>query len=128
MSSTPEPRIESVYTVGVPVSDQDRAVEFYVGTLGLAKLADAPVPNLGGRWIVVAPPESSTTLALVPASDSTPAGVPTGIRFATSDPATLRTDLAAKGVDVGDLLEWPGIPPMFTLRDPDGNGFSVTGT
>jgi catechol 2,3-dioxygenase-like lactoylglutathione lyase family enzyme len=128
MASTQEPRIESVFTVGVPVSDQDRALDFYVRTLGMTTLMDAPVENLGGRWIVVAPEGSPTTLALVPASDATPAGVPTGVRFATSDAAGLRTALAGQGLDVGELLEWPGIPPMFTLRDPDGNGFSVTET
>jgi catechol 2,3-dioxygenase-like lactoylglutathione lyase family enzyme len=128
MASSQEARIESVFTVGVPVTDQDRALDFYVGTLGLRTVMDAPLENLGGRWIVLAPPQPSTTLALVPASEATPAGVPTGIRFATSDAAGLRTALATQGVEVGELLEWPGIPPMFTVRDPDGNGFSVTET
>jgi lactoylglutathione lyase len=24
-------------------------------------------------------------------------------------------------VDADDLLTWPGVPPMFTFRDQDGN-------
>lgn len=126
MASARDPRIESVHTVGVPVSDQDRALRFYGEVLGMRTLMDAPVPNLGGRWIVVAPEGSPTTLALVPANESTPAGVPTGVRFGTSDAAALHEHLAAQGVDVAELLQWPGVPAMFTLRDPDGNGFSVT--
>jgi lactoylglutathione lyase len=30
-------KITGVRTVGIPVTDQDRALEFYVGTLGLEK-------------------------------------------------------------------------------------------
>jgi lactoylglutathione lyase len=59
--------ITGVRTIGVPVTDQDRAVEFYVGTLELDKRLDVPVEQLGGRWIEVAPPGSTTTIALVPA-------------------------------------------------------------
>ena len=35
--------ITAVATVGIPVTDQDRALEFYVDTLGLDKRMDAPV-------------------------------------------------------------------------------------
>ena len=44
-----------IRTVGVPVTDQDRAVTFYTETLGFELLMDAPLPQFGGRWIVVAP-------------------------------------------------------------------------
>jgi lactoylglutathione lyase len=55
-------RITGVYTVGVPVTDQDRALEFYVDTLGLEKRLDTPVEQFGGRWIesrLQAPPSQS---------------------------------------------------------------------
>ncbi len=126
MAGRTKGRILGVYTVGVPVTDQDRAVEFYVGTLGFEKLMDAPVEQFGGRWIVVAPPGSATTVALVPAGEGLPAGVQTGIRLATDDAAALHADLAARGVEVDELLTWPGVPPMFAVRDQDGNGFSIT--
>jgi catechol 2,3-dioxygenase-like lactoylglutathione lyase family enzyme len=35
--------ITGIRTAGVPVTDQDRAVEFYLGTLGLDQHVDAPV-------------------------------------------------------------------------------------
>jgi catechol 2,3-dioxygenase-like lactoylglutathione lyase family enzyme len=73
-------RITGVGTVGVPVTDQDRALQFYVGKLGFEKRRD--IPFGAGRWIEVAPPGSpttTTTIALVPA------GVPAGIRLATRE-------------------------------------------
>ena len=117
--------ITAVRTVGVPVRDQDRALEFYVGTLGFEKRLDAPLPQLGGRWIVVAPPESDATIALVPARDEIPAGVETGIRLGSRDAEADHGRLRAAGVDVGELLRWQGVPPMFGLRDPDGNGLEI---
>ena len=72
-------QITGVHTVGVPVTDQDRAIDFYVGTLGFDKRIDA---DMGGdrRWIEVAPGGSATTIALVAAHEGVPAGVDTGIR------------------------------------------------
>jgi lactoylglutathione lyase len=117
--------ITGVRTIGVHVTDQDRAVDFYVGTLGLEKRLDAPVEQLGGRWIEVAPPGSATTIALVPAGPGATTGAETGIRLTTADAASLHKDLVARGVDVGELLRWDGVPPMFALRDPDGNGLEI---
>lgn len=125
MSRQSRTGIAGIGTVAVPVTDQDRAVEFYVGTLGLDLRMDTPVEQLGGRWIVVAPPAAVTTIALQPASEARPAGVETGIRLTTGDAAALHAELRERGVDVGELMAWPGVPPMFTFRDPDGNTLVV---
>jgi lactoylglutathione lyase len=117
-------RITQVHTVGVPVRDQDLALEFYVGKLGFAKRMDVPYGD-GQRWIEVAPPGSVTTIALVPAGEGIPAGVETGIRFSTADADADHGDLRARGVDTGDVLRWPGAPPMFAFRDQDGNGMEI---
>ncbi|MFG1703670.1 VOC family protein [Nonomuraea sp. M3C6] len=117
--------ITGVRTIGVPVTDQDRAVDFFVGVLGLEKRLDAPLEQLGGRWIEVAAPGSATSIALIPASPKVPAGVETGIRLTATDAAALHKELVARGVDVGELLLWAGVPPMFGFRDPDGNGFEI---
>ena len=104
--------------MGIPVSDQDRALQFYVETLGFDKLMDEPLGQFGGRWIEVSPPRSSTiTIALTPAREEAPAGVDTGIRFTTADAAALHTQLSASAVDVDELLRWEGIPP-FRLPRP----------
>jgi lactoylglutathione lyase len=116
--------INGIRTIGVPVSDQDRALDFYVGTLGFEKRLDA---DLGGgrRWIEVAPPGEATTVALVRAHDGLPAGVETGIRFVAADAEAVHADLRASGVDVDEVLRWPGVPPMFGFRDADGNGMEL---
>lgn len=118
--------ITGLRTVGVPVTDQDRAVAFYGELLGLDKRKDDFVEQIGDRWIELAPAGSATTIALVPAREGLPAGVETGIHLTTGDAAALHERLRQRGVEVGELLVWEGIPPMFTLRDPDGNGLEVT--
>ncbi len=117
--------IHDVLTIGVPVSDQDRALEFYLETLGFEKRRDIPAPQLGGRWIEVAPPGGAVTIALVPERDKAPAGVETGIRLKARDATAIHAELQARGVEVGELLRWPGVPPMFLLHDPDGNGLEI---
>jgi catechol 2,3-dioxygenase-like lactoylglutathione lyase family enzyme len=107
-------RITAVSTVAVPVTDQDRALEFYAGTLGFEIRRDLPFGE--ARWIEVAPPGSATTIALVPA------GIPTGIRLMTTDADRDHADLRSRGVDTDpEVMRIPEAPPMFALRDPDGN-------
>jgi lactoylglutathione lyase len=114
-------RVTGVVTVGIPVRDQDSALEFYVGVLGLEKRLDAPTPG-GGRWLTVAAREGTgTTLALVLAGEGLRAGVDTGIRLATADAEAAHAALRASGMAVDEILRWPGVPPMFSFRDPDGN-------
>jgi lactoylglutathione lyase len=119
--------ITDIRTVGVPVTDQGRALEFYLDKLGFETRMDVPVPQFGGRWIEVAPRGAAVTIALVPSREDVPAGVETGIRLTTADVAGVHADLESRGVEVDELLRWPGIPPMFKLRDQDGNGLEITG-
>jgi lactoylglutathione lyase len=117
--------IHGIHTIGVPVTDQDRALRFYVDVLGFEKRMDAEIPQLGSRWIEVAPPGTPVSVALVQARDGLPAGGESGIRFTTGDAAATHAAFRAAGVTVGELLEWPGVPPMFTFRDQDGNGMEI---
>jgi catechol 2,3-dioxygenase-like lactoylglutathione lyase family enzyme len=114
--------IRLIGTVAVPVTDQERALAFYVDVLGFEKTRDVPF-GPGQRWIEVAPPDGGTTIALPPLGDA-PVGVDTGIRLATSDAAADHAALQAKSVDVDPEI-LPGAPAMFTLRDPDGNRLYV---
>jgi len=112
--------ITDVRTVGVPVTDQDRALAFYGDVLGFETRVDSPFG--GGRWIEVAPTGATTTVALAPAPEGTPTGVDTGVRFTTTNADADHQALAAAGVDVDpEVLRFPGVPPMFSFRDPDGN-------
>ena len=115
--------ITQVGTVIVPVHDQDRALEFYVGKLGFEKRLDAPFGE--GRWIEVAPPGAATTIALVPSPSGDPAGME--VSFTTQDAQADHTELRARGVEADAELIRMGdfVPPMFTFRDPDGNRFRM---
>jgi lactoylglutathione lyase len=117
-------RITDIGVVGVPVTDQERALEFYGATLGFETRMDFPMPG-GGRWIAVAPVGATTMIALVTANEAIPAGIETGVRFMTADADADHAYLQANGVDVGDVLRWPGVPTMFAFRDPDGNGLEI---
>jgi catechol 2,3-dioxygenase-like lactoylglutathione lyase family enzyme len=119
-------QISGVRAVGVPVTDQDAALAFYTETLGFAVRADIALEQFGGRWIEVAPPDGTTTIALIPARPGLPAGVETGVRFTVTDAAAAHEALGSAGVKVGELLRWPGVPPMFAVADEDGNGFELT--
>lgn len=117
-------RITQVQTVAIPVADQERALEFYVGKLGFEKRRDLPFGD-GVRWIEIAPAGAVTTIALVPAGS----GVPTGIRLATRDADADHADVLARGVDADPQVMHLGgpVPPMFTIRDPDGNSLVIVG-
>ena len=116
--------IRDVRTIGVPVRDQDRALEFYTTVLGFDTRMDVSTAA-GMRWIEVAPPGAGTSIALVLEHDGVPAGVETGIRLTTADADAERAILLANGVDADEVLRWPGVPPMFAFRDQDGNGLEI---
>jgi predicted enzyme related to lactoylglutathione lyase len=65
------------------------------------------------------------TVTLEPATPTTERGAIL-IRFATDDAEAAHRALTDAGVDADDILNWPGVPPMFSFRDPDGNTFSIT--
>jgi catechol 2,3-dioxygenase-like lactoylglutathione lyase family enzyme len=120
--TTTTANITELGTVIVPVEDQDRALEFYVETLGFEKRTDTPFGN-GDRWIEVAPRGATTTVALVPPREGEPTGVATRIGFTTEDVDADHAHLQACGVDVDEAVMRMGdpVPPMFFFRDPDGN-------
>ena len=99
MTDTDGAGIVGVTTIGIPVADQDRALAFYRDVLGFGVLVDAPLPQTGGRWIMLAPPGSPVSVSLVSATDSAPAGVETGIRFETLDAE--RTYATLRGAESG---------------------------
>jgi catechol 2,3-dioxygenase-like lactoylglutathione lyase family enzyme len=128
--STTKTRISKVGVVVVPVSDQDRAIEFYVDTLGFEKRADVPFGD-GYRWVEVAPEGATTTIAIVPPPPGKPRGnVETGIGLHTDDIDADHADLKARGVDVDEEVSRMGdpVPPLFWFRDPDGNTLMVVET
>ncbi|MEP7161950.1 MAG: VOC family protein [Dermatophilaceae bacterium] len=127
MSSTVTPitatTISDVRTIAVDVTDHDAALDFYVGTLGFQIRLDVqPTPTM--RWVEIAAPDASVSIALT-LGDRDRAVTDTGIRFAVPDAEQEHAEMHRKGVAVGDILRWEGVPTMFTFEDPDGNRFFV---
>jgi catechol 2,3-dioxygenase-like lactoylglutathione lyase family enzyme len=118
--------ITQVGTVMVPVSDQDRALEFYLDKLGFEKRTDTPYGD-GERWIDVAPPGAATTIALVPPREGEPTGIQTRVALTSEDIDSEQADLRARGVEADEAVMRMGdpVPPMFFFRDPDGNRFLI---
>ena len=113
-------KVGEVLCVGIPVSDQDRALDFYVHVLGCEKYADERVGD-GFRWVEVRPQGSSVGIALLAPEGDGPVGIDTGIRLAVGDARETHAALTAAGLQVGELLLWTGAPPMFVFCDIDGN-------
>jgi catechol 2,3-dioxygenase-like lactoylglutathione lyase family enzyme len=125
MSSTTATGLSSVAVVMVSVNDQDAAIAFYTEKLGLELRSDVP---FGGseRWVEVAPAGGQARLALVrPREDGsgTRPGEVQNISFETDDIDKTYAELKSRGVDVDPEVMRMGdpVPPMFWLRDQDGN-------
>jgi catechol 2,3-dioxygenase-like lactoylglutathione lyase family enzyme len=119
--------ISKVGRVCVTVADTDRALDFYVGTLGFEKVVDVPMgPDM--RWVEVAIAGAETTIALAPPPQGKEAGhSETGICLDTSDVDGAHAALKQAGADVDEEVTRFGgpVPPMFWVRDPDGNSLIV---
>ena len=137
-------RISEVATVFVPVADQERALAFYVGTLGFRVRADFPYGDRL-RWVEVAPPGAANGIALVPPGEGTVApGDAAHCALTTSDIEADHAALLARGVDVDPQVARAGssragllsldatvadpVPPQVSFRDPDGNRFLIVQT
>ena len=106
-----------ITSVSVQVADQDRALDFYVNTLGCQLRADIEVWP-GARWLEVVPPDSDVGIALLTAES----GLPIGVRFGTEDADAAHALLTGAGAQVNqEVLRLEFAPPMFTFNDPDGN-------
>ena len=117
--------ITDVFCISVPVSDQDNGIAFFTGKLGFEIRRDARMGE-EFRWVTVAAPGAQVEVALQ--TDPQHVGQETGIRFATVDARAEHERLGREGVDVDELLLWPGIPPMFKFNDRDGNAYTVVET
>ena len=120
--------LSQVGRVCLSVADTDRAIAFDVDTLGFEKVVDVPMMGPDMRWVEVAIAGTPTTIALAPPPpDQKAGGSQTGICLDTSYVDADHAALKAAGVDVDDqVTRWGGtVPPMFWLRDPDGNSLII---
>ena len=127
--STTQSRIRELSLVCVVAPDQDRSIAFYE-QLGFEKRTDVP---FGGdyRWVEVYLPGNSTGIALAPPPPGGESGNrETGISLSTDDIDATHEHLKSLGVDVDAQVARMGdpVPPMFWLRDPEGNSLLIVQT
>src|SRR5690349_13412947 len=104
------------------VADQDAAIAYYAERLGWELRADVPFgAESAGRWVEVAPPGSTTRLALTPPMGGQPGD--SGVGVETPDVEAEHTRLSTiDGVSAGEIIGGEGpVPLMFSIEDPDGN-------
>ena len=95
--------ITDVRTIGITVTDQDEALDFFVETLGFEKRVDAPIsPTM--RWIEVAPAHATTSIALNGADGTTAVGSDTGIRFTVPNAQAEHAAMHDRGATVGEVI------------------------
>lgn len=108
--------------VPLPVSDVDRAIAFYVDTLGFTKDVDVE-PTEGVRVVQVTPEGSSCSIGFGNGLDVY-AGEPgsvRGLHLVVDDIAEAHADLVRRGVEISDIREFGGGVKGADFSDPDGN-------
>jgi serine phosphatase RsbU (regulator of sigma subunit)/uncharacterized glyoxalase superfamily protein PhnB len=120
-----------VQFVSVFVRDQERRMRFFVEQLGFQLLFDVRFAS-GNRWIEVAPPDGTASLALVlPAEESDEerlVGHSRAITFLTEDVEAKYHEWSQRGVRFTLALQRPAFGGVFCrFEDPDGNIFVLAG-
>jgi catechol 2,3-dioxygenase-like lactoylglutathione lyase family enzyme len=119
--------ITGIQVLSLPVSDQDRARDFYVDVLGMDLLRDAEM-GPGMRWVQVAPRGAETTITLVTWFVTMPAGSYKGLVLETDDLDGDVERLRAHGLEFPDGIQQQPWGRYVTFADPDGNGLVLQAT
>jgi catechol 2,3-dioxygenase-like lactoylglutathione lyase family enzyme len=109
--------------VAIPVSDVDRAKDFYVNKVGFHADHDHQVSD-ELRFVQLTPPGSACSIALGTGIVDLPPGSVKGLQLVVPDADAARAELLERGVEVGEVEEFPWGRFVF-FEDPDGNGWSV---
>jgi catechol 2,3-dioxygenase-like lactoylglutathione lyase family enzyme len=112
----------------IPVTDIDRAKDFYVGKLGFHLDADTQ-PSPAMRVVHMTPPGSACSVVIGPAlmsADGGP-GPAAGVQLVVTDIDAARAELAERGVAVSQVQTMdPRDGGKFAFfADPDGNNWIV---
>jgi catechol 2,3-dioxygenase-like lactoylglutathione lyase family enzyme len=114
--------------VVVPVSDVDRARDFYEGKMGFAVDHDTSFGD-GRRVVQLTPPGSACSIAIGTGLAPMEPGSVKGLQLVVTDMDTAYEELSGRGVDLGEVQELgqpgrQGFKFVF-FNDPDGNGWAV---
>jgi catechol 2,3-dioxygenase-like lactoylglutathione lyase family enzyme len=122
MTTTPvEMHLELIH---IPVSDVDRARDFYVQQCGWELLTDHV--QMGDMRIVqINPPGSGCSILMgrnIPEISDMPVGIQKGLHLVVADMDEARDALVANGVVLGDVQDLGGV--LYSrFEDPDGNSW-----
>jgi catechol 2,3-dioxygenase-like lactoylglutathione lyase family enzyme len=109
--------------VTVPVSDVDRAKDFYTRQVGFNADHDHHVSG-ELRFVQLTPTGSACSIAIGTGLTQAEPGSVQGLQLVVADIEAARAELAGRGVEVGDVQVFPWGSFVF-FQDPDGNGWSV---
>jgi catechol 2,3-dioxygenase-like lactoylglutathione lyase family enzyme len=115
--------------ISVPVTDQDKAVDFFVGVLGFEKRVDVPLGD-HGRWIEVAPEGAQTVISPYTWLDhhDDHVGGFTRIMFECDDLESEYRQLSERGVRFdGPPADLSG-KKFVSFQDPFGNVYVLAQT
>ncbi len=116
--------LTNLEVISVPVSDQDRAKNFYTEKLGFSVEMDSSFGEGSMRWVALRPPGSGTAVTLVTWFDTMPAGSLNGSVLGCDDLETTLAELTARGVEFAeDGIQEAPWGRWKTFDDPDGNGW-----
>ena len=109
--------------VAVPVTDTDRAKEFYEKKVGFVVDHDHRVQE-GLRFVQLTPPGSACSIVIGDGTTTMKAGSQQGLQMVIKDAQKAHDTLKANGVAVSEVQDMPwGIFVFF--EDPDGNKLEV---
>ena len=116
--------IKHLQVATICVSDQNRARDFFVNTLGFGLRREMEVPG-GMHWIEVAPEGGQTSFSLEPCSEPERLGIHTGYVFATDDIDAAYKELTGRGVHFPQPPNFQGWGIYSEFEDLDGNRFGL---
>jgi len=109
--------------IPVPVSDVDRAKAFYVDQAGFSADHDHEVSE-EIRFVQLTPPGSACSISIGRGLTPMQPGSLQGLQVVVEDIGAARDALAAGGIEVSDIQDFPWGRFVF-FSDPDGNGWAV---
>jgi catechol 2,3-dioxygenase-like lactoylglutathione lyase family enzyme len=109
--------------VNLPVSDVDRAKDFYVEKVGFNPDHDHS-PNDEIRFVQLTPSGSPASISIGRGLSSGEPGSVQGLQLVVDDIEAAHDELAERGVEVSEVQDFPWGRFVF-FSDPDGNGWAV---
>ena len=109
--------------VAVPVTDTDRAIDFYVNKVGFTLDHDHKVHERL-RFVQLTPPGSACSIVLGEGITEMAPGSQKGIQMVVANARAAHDELGGRGVDVSDVqvMDWGS---FVFFSDPDGNSWAL---